>query len=130
MVRVRGNKQPKKKKGGAHPARGPKRDRKIFRQCMRSDPHTNHRHSLRTRSPCYEEPPWPTSPRHEGGCAVKVSMRFHKTNQPGLNTVEWLGARTRYKFGVLMPFLRVNTTPHFSITTPFHSSHLRRPVAV
>ena len=63
------------KKRGAHPARGPKWDREILKQCMRHKPHTNRRHPLRTRSPCYEGPPRPTLPRHEGECPVKVSMR-------------------------------------------------------
>ena len=74
MVRVRTQKRPKKKIG-AHPARGPKWDRKIFRRCIRRKPHTNPGPPLGTRSPCYGRHPKPTLPRPEGECAIKVSMQ-------------------------------------------------------
>lgn len=59
----------------AHSARGPKWNRKILQQCMRRKPHTNLGTPLRTGSPCYGMLPKPTLPKHEGKCAVKVSMR-------------------------------------------------------
>ena len=72
MVRVRLARSQKKR---AHPARGPKWDRKRFKQCMRHKPHTNQRYPLGTRSPCYGRLLKPALPRHEGEYAVKVSMK-------------------------------------------------------
>lgn len=67
--------EPRSNMKETHPARGPERDGKILKQCMRHKPHPSYSDPLRTKSPCYGRSLWPALPKHEGEYAVKVSMR-------------------------------------------------------